>query len=87
VIEPDRLVGLSTPLADGAEAGGDDAGAALNILIPRGKRTEFTEAGVHVRLVRLKLPMEMGREYPMTLDFARAGRLQATFLVDYAASA
>jgi hypothetical protein len=37
--------------------------------------------------VRLKLPMEMGREYPMTLDFARAGRLQATFLVDYAASA
>ena len=83
VNEADRLVGAETPLADGAETGGKPAGTAVDIEIPKGVKTEFTESDVHLRLVGLNQPIELAREYPLTLTFAKAGRLRASFLVDY----
>jgi copper(I)-binding protein len=85
VTETDRLIGATTMLAEGAEFGGKAAGTALDIVIPKQQKTEFSEAGAHVRLVRLRQPLEMGREYPITLVFAKAGSLRATFLVDFPA--
>jgi copper(I)-binding protein len=61
-------------------------GGALNLMIPAGKTTEFTEAGEHLLLVGLTSPLLLGRELPMTLTFAKSGQLRATFLVDYPAA-
>lgn len=83
VTRSDRLIGASSPLAEGAEMGGNGVGRALDIAIPQGIKTELTETGVHLRLVGLKQPLELAREYPMTLVFALSGSLRATFLVDY----
>lgn len=86
VLEDDRLIGADTPLAGGAETGGGSAGKVLDIDIPKGIKTELTETGVHLRLVRLKQPLELAREYPIMLAFAKAGRLRASFLVDFPAA-
>lgn len=83
VTSSDRLIAASSPLAESAVMGGEGAGRALDIAIAQGIKTELTEAGVHLRLVRLKQPLELAREYAMTLVFARSGTLRATFLVDY----
>jgi copper(I)-binding protein len=86
VTTADRMIGATSPLADGAEMGGPGGPAPLAIEIPAGRTTELTEAGVHLRLVRLKRPLELGRELPITLVFEKAGSLRATFLVDYPAA-
>jgi hypothetical protein len=85
VIESDRLIGASSMVAESAEMGGPGAGSG--ILIPKGAKTELSEAGMHVRLLRLKFPLAIAREYPMNLVFEKAGTLRATFLVDYEAAA
>jgi copper(I)-binding protein len=81
----DRLIGAITPLAAGAEMGGEGRGPALDIAVPAGQTTTLSESGVHLRLVGLKMPIEMAREYPLTLVFEKAGKLQAKLLVDFEA--
>ena len=85
VSETDYLIGATTPYAEGAEAGGLGTGAKFRIEIPKGKRTEFSEDGVHLRLTRLTEPLFLGRELPVTLVFAKSGELKASFLVDFEA--
>ncbi len=85
VTRSDRLIGVETPVARGAERGG--SGGAIDIPIPEGQTTELTEAGVHVRLTGLKHPLELGRTYPLTLRFAHGGEVNASFDVDYGAFA
>ncbi len=85
VSQADRLVGVRTPVATGAEMGGPGVGPKLDIAIPQGQTTELNEAGVHLRLVGLTMPLEMAREYPLTLIFARAGALPAKLLIDFPA--
>lgn len=84
VTQADRLIGVQTLVADGAELGGAVAGPALDFAIPPGQTSELAEAGVYLRLVGLKFPLEMARSYPMTLVFAQAGEIRATLNVDYA---
>ena len=43
VTSSDRLIGASSPLAEGAEMGGNGVGRALDIAIPQGIKTELTE--------------------------------------------
>lgn len=83
VIQTDRLIGVQTPVAEAAELGGAAEGPTLDFLIREGHDAELTEAGVHLRLLRLKHPLLLGREYPMTLVFAKAGAIRAALLVDY----
>jgi periplasmic copper chaperone A len=84
VTQSDRLIGASTPMAERTEmGGGGEPGAALSIPIPAGQTTELNEITLHLRLVGLKAPLEMAREYPLTLVFERAGTLPAKLLIDF----
>lgn len=83
VTETDRLIGLQTPVAEGAELVGAAGGSALDLLIPRGQTLVLDEAGVQLRLVGLKTPLLMARTYPMVLLFAKGGALDTNLTVDY----
>ena len=83
VSQADRLIGVSTPVASGAEMSG--VGGPVNVAIAQGSEFELTEAGLHVRLTGLKQALQVGREYPLTLEFERAGTLLANLSVDHTA--
>jgi copper(I)-binding protein len=83
VTSTDRLIGVKSPVATGAEMGGDPSGGPVDLLIPAGRETVFSEEGVHVRLVGLKHPLGLGRAYPLTLIFEKGGSIGTVFSVDY----
>ncbi len=83
VLQDDRLIGVETPVAAGAELGGLGARPEVDFAIPAGRETLLSEAGTFVRLVGLNVPMEVARQYPMDLIFERSGRVAATLNVDY----
>lgn len=90
VLQPDRLIAVETPVAQGVELVGMDAGAAgtdtprgLNFPIPAGRETLLDEAGPHLRLLGLQFPMEVAREYPLKLVFEKGGAVNATLNVAY----
>ena len=78
----DRLIGVSTPVATGAEMGGAQAGQAVSIPVPVGNTTELSEDGLHVRLTGLKHQLHAGREYALTLEFERSGTVLMRLTVD-----
>ena len=90
VQEADRLISVQSPVAAGAEmagAGAEMAGAGagptVDFVIPRGGETLLSESGTYVRLTGLKFPLLVGRSYPLTLGFEKAGNYIATLSVDY----
>ncbi|RQO54745.1 hypothetical protein DBR47_22005 [Paucibacter sp. KBW04] len=87
VTKSDRLIGVSTPVAQGAVLGGPGASEsqALNYLVPAGRETLFSEQGLHIRLTGLRHPLEMARSYPLSLLFEQGGRVEADLSVDYEA--
>jgi copper(I)-binding protein len=84
VSQDDRLVGVQTPVATGAELGGPGAESGLDLPIPSGRETLLSETGLHLRLTGLQLPLEVGRSYPLKLTFERGGVVNATLNIDYA---
>ena len=85
VQEDDRLIGIQTPIATGAELVGPGARpGVIDFPIPRGQVSALSEAGTHIRLVGLALPMEAARVYSIQLVFERGGALRADLSVDYA---
>lgn len=83
VRQDDRLIAVQTPVAEGVEMGGTQAGGAVDFAIPAGRETLLSEAGPHLRLLGLKFPLEVARSYPLTLVFQRGGAVEATLNVDY----
>jgi copper(I)-binding protein len=83
VVQSDRLIGATTELAEGAELGGKGEGRAIDFLVQEGQTPELSEAGVHLRLTGLKLPLEVGRQYPMTLVFEKTGPIPTQLTVEY----
>lgn len=83
IVRTDHLIGAETPVADGAELGGDGAGAFFDFSIREGQNAELSETGVFLRLLRLRFPLLLGREYPLTLLFQQAGPVQAALLIDF----
>lgn len=87
VVHSDSLIGAQSPVCEGAEFGGvgvsDAARRGFEFLIQQGRPSELTEAGTFLRLTGLNYPLEMGREYPLTLIFSKAGPLSAALLIDY----
>lgn len=83
VTRTDRLIGLVTPVATGAEIGGISTGRSLDLLIEKGREVQLVEAGVHLRLTGLTQPLLIGRSYPMRLIFEKGGVLEAELNVDY----
>lgn len=84
VTAADVLVGVLTPVASGARMGGTGSSDTVHFVIPEGQRSDLSETGVHLHLLGLRHPLEVGRAYPMTLVFRRAGPLQVQLTVDYA---
>jgi copper(I)-binding protein len=84
VTHADRLIGVSTPVAQTAEMSGDGAARGVDLLIPAGQTTVLSEAGAHLRLLGLKFPLQLGRQYPLSFEFDRAGIVQAQLTIDYA---
>lgn len=83
VTREDRLIGVVTPVATGAEIGGISTGRALDLLIEKGREIQLVETGVHLRLTGLTQPLLIGRSYPMRLIFEKGGVLEAELNVDY----
>jgi copper(I)-binding protein len=83
VTTADRLIGVRSPVATGAEMGGSASGGPVDVFIPAGRETVFSEEGVHVRLVGLKHPLGLGRAYPLTLIFEKGGSIGTELSVDY----
>ena len=84
VTRADRLIGVRTPVAESAEMGGEGVSSRLDFEIPAGPLTALRENGPHLRLLGLKQPLLIGREFPMTLIFEGAGTVAARLSVDYA---
>lgn len=86
VTRDDALVGVETPVASGAEAVGLPDGAPtdrLEVPIPAGRTTVWSDDGLHVRLTGLNFPLQVGREYPLTLHFRESGVVFAQLSVDF----
>jgi copper(I)-binding protein len=83
VTKTDRLIGVVTPVAAGAEMVAEGVGSRLDLLIPEGRETLLTEQGTHVRLVGLVQPLRIGRSYPLKLVFETGGLVDAQLNVDY----
>ena len=77
---PDRLVGVSTPIAAMAEVHETihDNGVmkmrpvAGGIALEPGKPVAFTPGGYHIMLMGLKSPLKAGDSFPLTLTFEHA---------------
>lgn len=83
----DRLIGLETPVAGGARLAGPgtpDSGKGLDLLIPAGQDLTLSEDGLHIELLDLQQPLQVGRSFALRLIFASAGPVNASLNVDYA---
>lgn len=85
VTASDRLIGVETPVATGAQIGGISTPPGLNLLIERGQDFTLSEGGLHLRLLGLTQPLLLGRSYPMRLVFEKSGVLHVELNVDYEA--
>lgn len=83
VTKTDRLIGVVTPVAAGAELVAQGRGPRVDLLIPEGRETLLTEEGTHIRLVGLEHPLLIGRSYPLKLVFEQGGVVDAQLNVDY----
>jgi len=84
VREDERLIGIRTDIAAGAEMAGADARPGVHFAIPKGRVSALSESGTCIRLLGLNMPMEVARVYPIDLIFERGGVLRADLSVDYA---
>jgi copper(I)-binding protein len=83
VIEADRLIGVETPVAKGAELVVDGAVSRLNLPIPKGREMTLGEEGRMIRLIGLNHPLLIARTYPLKLVFEKSGIVDAELNVDY----
>ena len=83
VTQTDRLIGVSTPIASGAEL--VDAGLArpLDLLLTEGSETVLREDGLHIRLLNVNRQLEAGRQFSLQLHFERSGTTFASLNVDF----
>lgn len=76
---PDRLLKVVTPYAEAVELRGDGNAAAqalASIDIAPGSSLDFGADRPHLLLQGLKVPLQWGRSYQMTMMFEKAGPVQ-----------
>lgn len=85
---PDRLTGVSSPIAKHAEMHVSKMENGVMKMLPLGavdiepgKPTAFAPGGRHVMLIGLKRPLKDGDSFPLTLTFEHAGKLRTTVRV------
>jgi copper(I)-binding protein len=79
----DRLIGVESPVATRAVLQRGDAQGPVDFLLTAGQSSALIEDGVHVRLLGLRQPLELGRVYPLTLRFEHSGVVQSELTVDF----
>lgn len=84
----DRLVGVSTPVAESAEVHEDvtengmmSMKAVPALALPAGARTAIEPGRYHVMLVGMKKALSAGESFPMTLTFESAPPLEVSVAV------
>lgn len=83
----DRLIGLVTPVAAGARLAGPgitDRDSRLSLPLHAGQELTLAEDGLHIELLDLQQPLQLGRSFPLRLIFEFAAPVEATLNVDYA---
>ncbi|WP_051956120.1 copper chaperone PCu(A)C [Beijerinckia mobilis] len=89
-VSADRLIGLSTPVADQAEIhsmkieNGIMTMRALpeGLLLPPGEVVELKPGGIHIMLGGLHAPLRQGESFTATLRFEKAGDVEVVFPVE-----
>src|SRR5271170_5276053 len=84
----DDLTALSTPIADKAEMhrtidmnGVSHMEGVADIPVKANEAATFGPGGLHVMLTGLKQPLKLGDNFPLTLNFAKAGAITVTVSV------
>lgn len=83
ITQDDKLIGLETAFATGAEMVVGGHAMAINLPLPSGQIHTLTEFGTHLRLTGLTQPLGLGRAYPIRLLFEQGGVMRADLLVDF----
>jgi periplasmic copper chaperone A len=80
----DRLIGIATPVADQAqlhvesiENGIMKMRPVAGVEVKPGAAAVLKPGAIHVMLIGLKQPLKEGETFPLTLDFAKAGKQEA----------
>jgi periplasmic copper chaperone A len=88
---PDRLIGVSTPVAGKAELhemtmqGGVMKMRPLGpVDLPAGHAVVLKPGGTHIMLTGLKQPLRVGESFPLILDFEKAGKREVTVTIEKA---
>ena len=50
--------------------------------VPAGGKTALEPGGLHVMLIGLKAPLKEGDKFPLTLTFAKAGKVDVEVIVE-----
>ncbi len=85
----DRLIGVSTPLAEKVELHRSTMEDGIHrmekvesVAVPAGGTVELAPGGLHVMLVKLKFMLMAEETIPVTFTFEQAGDITATFAVE-----
>jgi periplasmic copper chaperone A len=86
--QSDRLLGMSTPVADSASLHETKMEGGIMKMRPLGpvdlapgKSLELKPGGNHIMLEGLKHPLKEGEHFPLTLAFEKAGTREVTVMV------
>jgi copper(I)-binding protein len=84
----DRLIGVATPVAGHAgmhimvmEGSVMQMHPVDAVDVKPGERIQFKPNGLHIMLTNLKQPLTRGERFPVTLEFEKAGKVDAEVLV------
>jgi copper(I)-binding protein len=90
---PDRLTGLSTPVASIAqlhtmamEGGVMKMNRVTALDLPAGQPVKLEPGAMHIMLIGLTDRLRLGQSFPLTLTFEKAGKREVTVSVETAGS-
>lgn len=78
----DRLIGIETPVATGARLVDGANARPLSLQIMAGHDLTLHEDGLHIELLDLQHPLQIGRSFPLKLIFEAAEPVNAMLNVD-----
>lgn len=82
----DRLIGIDTPVAGAAQLITPAGPRPLDLRIEAGSELTLTEDGLHIELLDLQHPLQVGRSFPLRLRFESAEPVNAMLNVDLPAA-
>lgn len=90
----DRLLRASSPVAKEVQIHNTSMDGGVmrmrhlpdGVAVPAGARVEFKPRALHLMFMELKAPIAVGSTVPVTLEFERAGKVEATFRVQATAA-